>query len=405
MTNTEKRKLLKESLYKNEGILSLVPAWVPRTFIIPGGRLKLDRRDLYPLGIDRGGIDERWLASTTNADNGPETPEDEGLSYIAMDGKKLLLLSEAIELEGNLILGKETMEKYGGWKVLTKFFDNLGPIPHHLHQNDEQVKPLGRRGKPEAYYFPRQLNFTSNNFPYTSFGLCPGTTKQDIRRCLERWNEGDNGVLNYAQAYKLEPGTGWWVPPCILHAPGSLVAYEIQGPSDVFAMFQSMVEDRPIPWDFLVHDVPEDKRYDLDFIVELIDWSANLDEHFKKNHYLSPIPTADTKEEGYQEMWITYGTGDIFSGKELTVFSDTSVIIKDNGAYGLVVIQGHGSVGKMAVESPTLIRYNDLTHDELFVCSDAARRGIRVTNTGHEDLVILKHFGPGTNPDAPGIER
>ena len=405
MTNTEKRKLLKESLYKNEGILSLVPAWVPRTFIIPGGRLKLDRRDLYPLGIDRGGIDERWLASTTNADNGPETPEDEGLSYIAMDGKKLLLLSEAIELEGNLILGKETMEKYGGWKVLTKFFDNLGPIPHHLHQNDEQVKPLGRRGKPEAYYFPRQLNFTSNNFPYTSFGLCPGTTKQDIRRCLERWNEGDNGVLNYAQAYKLEPGTGWWVPPCILHAPGSLVAYEIQGPSDVFAMFQSMVEDRAMPWDFLVHDVPEDKRYDLDFIVELIDWSANLDEHFKKNHYLSPIPTADTKEEGYQEMWITYGTGDIFSGKELTVFSDTSVIIKDNGAYGLVVIQGHGSVGKMAVESPTLIRYNDLTHDELFVCSDAARRGIRVTNTGHEDLVILKHFGPGTNPDAPGIER
>ena len=81
------------------------------------------------------------------------------------------------------------------------------------------------------------------------------------------------------------------------------------------------------------------------------------------------------------------------------------MIIKDNGAYGLVVIQGHGSVGKMAVESPTLIRYNDLTHDELFVCSDAARRGIRVTNTGHEDLVILKHFGPGTNPDAPGIER
>ena len=405
MKSVEKKRLLNQIMEENEGVFRLAPAWVPRTFMIPGGRLKLDRRDLYALGIDRGGIDERWLASTTNADNGPETPEDEGLSYITMGSKKVILLKEAIELEGDLILGMEAMSKYRGWKVLTKFFDNLGPLPHHLHQNDEQVRSLGRRGKPEAYYFPRQLNFTSNNFPYTHFGLCAGTTKQDIRRCLERWNEGDNGILNYAQAYKLEPGTGWSVPPCILHAPGSLVTYEIQGPSDVFAMFQSMVEDRPIPWDFLVHDVPEDRHYDLDFIVELIDWPANLDEHFKRNRYLSPLPVADTREEGYQEMWITYGTGDIFSGKELTVFSDTSVIIKDNGAYGLIVIQGHGSVGKMAVESPTLIRYNDLTHDELFVCSDAARRGIRVTNTGHEDLVILKHFGPGTNPDAPGIER
>lgn len=403
MKSVEKKKLLGQSMEKNEGILRLAPAWVPRLFMIPGGRLKLDRGDLYALGIDRGGIDERWLASTTNADNGPKASEDEGLSYIVIDGKKVILLKEAIELEGDLILGKETMEKYGGWRVLGKFFDNLGSISHHLHQNDEQVRSLGRRGKPEAYYFPRQLNFTGNNFPYTYFGLCPGTTKQDIRRCLERWNEGDNGVLNHAQAYKLEPGTGWSVPPCILHAPGSLVTYEIQGPSDVFAMFQSMVEDRPIPWDLLVHDVPEDKHHDLDFIVELIDWPANLDEHFKKNHYLKPLPVADTKEEGYQEAWITYATGDIFTAKELTVFPNRSVIIKDNGAYGLIAIQGHGSVGKMSVESPTLIRYNELTHDELFVCSEAAKRGIRVTNTGHEDLVILKHFGPGTNPDAPGI--
>jgi len=133
--------------------------------------------------------------------------------------------------------------------------------------------------------------------------------------------------------------------------------------------------------------------------------TANLDEHFKKNHYLKPLPVGNRKEEGYQEMWITYGTGDIFSAKELTVFPDRSVIIRDNGAYGLIVIQGHGSVGKMPVESPSLIRYNDLTHDELFVSNEAARRGVRITNKGYENLVILKHFGPGTNPDAPGIGK
>jgi len=243
-----------------------------------------------------------------------------------------------------------------------------------------------------------------NSFPYTFFGLQPGTTKKDIKRCLERWNEGDNGILTYSQAYRLQPGKGWFVPPCILHAPGSLVTYEIQGPSDVSAMFQSMVESRPVSWDLLVHDVPEDRHYDLDFIVDLIDWPANLDENFKKNHYLEPIPVADTKIEGYQEKLIVYGTGDIFTAKELTVFPGKSVTIRDNGAYGLVVIQGHGTVGKMPVESSTIVRYGDLTYDELFVSSKAAKAGVRVTNNGHENLVLLKHFGPGANPHAREIK-
>ena len=79
--------------------------------------------------------------------------------------------------------------------MLCKFFDNLGPIPHHMHQNDEHAKLVGQEGKPEAYYFPPQYNFKGNNFPYTFMGLEPGTTKDDIRRCLERWNKGDNGIL------------------------------------------------------------------------------------------------------------------------------------------------------------------------------------------------------------------
>jgi len=65
MTDVKKTKLLREALQKNEGILRLAPAWVPRSFLIPGNRLKLDTRDIYALGVDRGGIDERWLASTT----------------------------------------------------------------------------------------------------------------------------------------------------------------------------------------------------------------------------------------------------------------------------------------------------------------------------------------------------
>ena len=42
-----------------------------------------------------------------------------------------------------------------------------------------------------------------------------------------------------------------------------------------------------------------------------------------------------------------------------------------------------------------------MTKDELFVSAGAARNGVIVTNRSDtENLVMLKHFGPG-NPDAP----
>jgi hypothetical protein len=52
-----------------------------------------------------------------------------------------------------------------------------------------------------------------------------------------------------------------------------------------------------------------------------------------------------------------------------------------------------------------MIRFGQMTEDELFVTNEAAQEGVRVENTSHTDpLVILKHFGPG-NPDARGLLR
>ena len=68
---------VRAALDAGEGILRLAPTWVPRSFLMPGGRLKLAREDLYALGTPRGGIDERWFASTTPAAN-EGAPPDEG---------------------------------------------------------------------------------------------------------------------------------------------------------------------------------------------------------------------------------------------------------------------------------------------------------------------------------------
>ena len=379
----------------------MAPCWVPRSFLMPGGRLKLHPDDIYALGAHRGGIDERWYSSTTNAANGPGTPQDEGLSYIDLDGRRVLL-KEAIEELGDEFLGAGVMREHGGFNILCKFFDNLGPIPHHMHQMEEHARKVGRKGKPEAYYFPPQLNFKTNNFPHTYMGLEPGTTKEDVRKCLERWNQGDNGILYHSRAYQLQPGTGWRVDAGVLHAPGSLVTYEPQVNSDVFGMFQSLVENRPVPWDLLVKDVPPEYHQDLDYIIGMLDWEKNVDPEFGEHNKVFPKPVGPedaAAEAGYGEVWVTYGTKH-YSAKELTVFPRRSATIADAAAYGVILTQGHGTMGRLDVETPTMIRFGEMTRDEVFVTAAAAGAGVKITNTSdRENLVMLKHFGPG-NPDA-----
>jgi len=396
------RARIQDVLDAGSGILRLEPAWVPRTFMLPGRRLRLHPDDLYALGGHRGGINERWFSSTTNADNGPGTPDDEGLSYVRTADGERLLLKAAVDTAGDLLIGAEVMQREGGWNLLCKFFDNMGPIPHHMHQSDAQAKRVGRRGKPEAYYFPPQYNQIENNFPYTFMGLEPGTTKDDVRRCLEHWNRGDNGILFLSRSFKLQPGSGWQIDPGILHAPGSLVTYEPQVNSDVFAMFQSEVEGRIIDWSLLTKDVPPEYHHDLDYLVAMLDWDANVNPEFAKSNRVFPRPVkprAETDPDGYCERWVCYGTG-YYSAKELTVQPKRSVTIRDAAAYGLILTQGHGRIGTHPVSTPALIRYGAMTEDELFVTADAAQAGVRVENTSDFDpLVVLKHFGPN-NPDA-----
>jgi hypothetical protein len=394
MSNTS---LIKDALLAGDGVVRLAPCWVPRSFLMPGGRLKLDPRDLYALGAHRGGIDERWFSSTTKAANGPLTAADEGLSYLEFNGKKALL-KEAIETVGDQFLGADIMSQHGGWNLLCKFFDNLGPIPHHLHQNDEFAARVGQKGKPEAYYFPPQYNFKDNNFPYTFMGLNPGTTKDDIRRCLERWNEGDNEILCLSRAYKLKPGTGWQVDPGILHAPGSLVTYEPQVNSDVFAMYQSLVEGRGVPYELLVKDVPAEHHHDLDYLIDMMDWDANVDPDYVSNRLFHPYIA--TEDDAHIDRWVVYSTPN-YSAKELTIKPGQTVTIKDSAAYGTILTSGWGMIGKHVAETPSLIRYGQMTQDEFFVTADAAKQGVVIQNkSATENLVMLKHFGPG-NPDAP----
>lgn len=385
------RTSLSATLEQGGGILRLAPNWVPRDFCRPGRRLKLDPRDYYTLGTRRGGITERWLASTAAADNGPLTAPDEGLSVVA---GTTILLAEFVEELGPDLLGHP-----GGWAAFAKLFDTAGPIPFHFHLTEHHASLIGKTPKPEAYYYPPQLNGHLGGTPYSYLGLLPGTTKESVAAALSRFGDGDNEITRLSQAYRIIPGMGWDIPPGVLHAPGSACTYEPQGSSDVAVMCECLVDERAISEDQLWRDVLPSRRGDVDAVIEMLDWEANVDPDFATRRSMLPLPTGKALERA-SEDWISYRSA-AFSATRLTVQPGSSVVVTDSAAYGVLCVQGHGGLGGHAVASPSLIQFGALTDDEFFVSAAAAANGVVVRNdSATEPLVLLKQFGPG-NPDLP----
>ena len=394
------------ALEKGKGVLKLAPTWVPRSFCRPGKRIKLHPDDYYKLGLKRGGIDERWFSSTTQADNGPGTPDDEGLSYVVVDVEnkpQMVLLRDVIECMKSEVVGEQIWDEYAAWPMFSKFFDNAGPLPLHIHHMDRQAARVGMAGKPEMYFFPSQLNNHGGEFPFTFFGLNPGTKKEEVRQSLAAFTQGDNQILGLSRSYKLMLDTGWDVPPGVLHAPGSLCTYEPQFASDVFAMYQSVLYNgQCVGEELLWKNCPEEELGNFDYLVEMIDWDLNTDPEFYEHRFMPPKPVQpfeETTNDGFTEEWICY-RNPLTSAKRLTVLPGSRVKIHDGAPYGMICIQGHGKFGSYELGSPAIIRYGQLTNDEFFVTEKAAKEGVVIQNdSAYEEIVILKHFA--LNPDLP----
>jgi hypothetical protein len=392
---------INQAFEKSQGIFRMIPCWVARTFNQPGQRLRLHPDDYFALGMQRGAIKERWFSSVVAAAMDPNIPWDEGMSYIAPSNNpsEKILFKEAITELGAALIGAELMEKYGTWPMYSKFFDYKQALFHHLHLDNTAAKRIGRLGKPEAYYFPPQLNSYPGEFPVTYFGFDPTVTKDMVRERLLDYERRDMRLTDLSRAYRLTLGTGWYVPAGVVHAPGSLLTYEPQCNSDVASIFENVTAGEVNPRQMLVNDVPEDRKQDVDYLLSLMDWEKNIDPHFRENYFRPPIPIPQM-DEGFSEKWITYATP-YFSAKELSVAPGATVTVKDGAAYGCILVQGHGLFGTFEAEAAILLRYGQLSADEYFVSEQAARAGVPITNHSHfEPMVVLKHFGPN-HPEAP----
>ncbi|HHY10139.1 MAG TPA: hypothetical protein GX528_06185 [Firmicutes bacterium] len=391
---------IRKTFEKGAGIFRLDPIFVPRRFSRSGQRLRLHPHDYYALGTARGSIKERWFSSVVPAMNGELAPEDEGMSYVNPGDPSCdsFLFKHAVQELGGELIGKELYEKYGTWPMYSKFFDYSVPLFFHLHLDFEAAAQVGRLGKPEAYYFPFQLNNYPGEFPHTYFGFDPATTKEQVKERLLAYEAADNRITELSRAYRIELGTGWYTPPGVLHAPGSYVTYELQWNSDVNSVYENIVDSEVYPYDFLVENCPADKKRSIEYIMSLMDWEKNTDPNYKKKYFRPPVICRS--DDLHVEKWISYGN-EYVAGKELTVYPGRSVVIKDKTAYGCVLIQGHGKFGSFDAEAAGMLRFGRPSGDEYFVSEQAAQGGVTIVNeSSFEPLVILKHFA-ANNPATP----
>ncbi len=388
----EVRDRVEDLLGDSGGVLRLEPAFVARDFLPPGRRLGLPE-ERYDVG-ERGAVCERWLASTTRADN-RVGPEDEGLSAVVTDEERLLL-RDAVAAAPDLVMGSAYAASHpAGLGRLAKLFDYAFRLPYHVHPPQEYASLVGANAKDEAYHFLPGVD--PGGHPESFLGVHPWVARPGSRDVLLPYlvDWDSDLILRHSRAELQVPGEGFLIPSGVLHAPGTALTLELQEDSDVLAMFQALNGGRIISKDLLYKDVRREDRdeHGERFPLRFVDWETNGDPLFYESHHLSPQPTG-ARFETAAETWVFYGTPK-FSGKRLVVDPGGSVELTEPGVYSVFVWSGSGTFAGHEV------RGGEPGLDELLVSHDAATRPHRVANTGHDQLMLFSLFGPDLHADLP----
>ncbi len=266
--------------------------------------------------------------------------------------------------------------------VLTKVLDSGAPIPWHIHPKEEDAKKYwNMNGKEEAYYF---LNCENRGpLSYLHLGVHPHVTKNDLLPLLRRWN--DDKVLDLSPAYRMNIGEGFHVFPGVPHAPGTALTLEVQEESDAYVTLQAVSYGNKISKEEMLRGLPNEEA-----VVNLIDWDKSRDPLLYKKYKTSPSKIDDSENEGRGvEYWVfNPNRTRKFCGKEVRVFPRKTIESVEKGACLIFVWKGKGRIGNVKIQG------GDPNMDELFLSYEAATQPHKIVNTGKEDLILYKIFGP-----------
>jgi hypothetical protein len=409
-------KVLDNCLEKNGGVLPLLHRYAGRTFCTPGKRLRLDARSYYPDYMGGTGLDEIWMCCTVPIVTGvidtrtKKAPFREGEAHVLTADGQVISLQDLISADPKAVIGDKvtalSKQLFGNvtWPIVSKKFDNLNPIPHHLHWSKWEVYDINSYDNPGV---------SPSHYHTTAMGLYPFVTREQFLACMKRFGQGEyNGVRHLSPHVMMKLDDGFVMPNGVLHSPTNLCTHELHVTMDEHFLAEDLTLDGRIGAKDAFYacredDYPKARHEDWDYLVEKFDFAANQDPDFVLKNSRPAIPAEEFKGNGVDAKWIVYGNflGDqkcsilrliVAPGAKTTFRPECPTMFHTNG--------GSGRVGKLAVRYHQNMVLGEIYPEIGFITQAAlANGGVEIENTGTEPLVLTFDFPQNAHSRTPGV--
>ena len=407
--------VLDDCLNQHGGVLQLLHRYAGRTFCTPGKRLRLAAESYYPPYMNGTGLDEIWMGCTVPIVTGVidtrtgKAPFREGESHVLTPGGQVIALQDLIVANPAAVMGEkvtafaESMFGRATWPIVSKKFDNLNPIPDHLHWSKWEVYDINSFDNPGV---------CPSHYHTTAMGLYSFVTKQQFLACMQRFGTTEyNGIRHLAPHVMMQLDNGFVMPNGVLHSPTNLCTHELHVTMDEHFLAEDLTLDGRIGaadafYACREEDYPKDRHEDWGYLVEKFDFAANQDPDFVLKNSRPAIAAEEFLDQGVDAKWIVYGDilGDqkcsilrltVEPGGKTTFSPESPTLFHTNG--------GRGRVGKLEVAYHQNMILGELYSEIGFITQAAlASGGVEIENTGTEPLVLTFDFPQNAHTKTPG---
>ncbi len=408
--------VLENCLDKNDGVFQLLHRYAGRTFCTPGKRLRLDAKSYYPDYMGGTGLDELWMCCTVPIVTGvidtrtKKAPFREGEAHVLTADGQVISLQSLISANPKTVIGDKvtalSKQLFGNvtWPIVSKKFDNLNPIPHHLHWSKWEVYDINSYDNPGV---------SPSHYHTTAMGLYPFVTKDQFLACMKSFGQGEyNGVRHLSPHVMMKLDDGFVMPNGVLHSPTNLCTHELHVTMDEHFLAEDLTLDGRIGAKDAFYacrevDYPKAHHEDWEYLVEKFDFAANQDPDFVLKNSRPAIPAEEFKGSGVDAKWIVYGNflGDqkcsilrliVEPGAKTTFRPECPTMFHTNG--------GSGRVGKLGVRYHQNMVLGEIYPEIGFITQAAlANGGVEIENTGTEPLVLTFDFPQNAHSRTPGV--
>ena len=408
--------ILDECLNANGGVLQLIHRYAGRTFCTPGRRLRLHEESYYPDYMNGTGLDELWMGCTVPIVTGvidsrtQKAPFREGESHVLTPNGQVISLQDLIASNPNAVMGEKVTELsktlFGEatWPIVSKKFDNLNPIPDHLHWTKWEVYDINSFDNPGV---------SASHYHTTAMGLYSFVTKDQFLDCMKRFGQGEyNGIRHLAPHVMMQLDNGFVMPNGVLHSPTDLCTHELHVTMDEHFLAEDLTLDGRIGaadafYACREEDYPRDRHEAWEYLVEKFDFAANQDPEFVHKNARPAIVAEELTDNGVNAKWIVYGDflGDqkcsilrliVEPGAKTNFCPECPTLFHTNG--------GTGRVGELEIKYHQDMILGKIYREIGFITQAAlAAGGVEIENTGSDPLVLTFDFPQQAHAKTPGV--